>query len=96
MKVAAADSAYDFPLTHRVLEELGIDFFVVHQPAHDRTKAELKRDALIYEQRQDVYLRPTGKELRRKRLYRSGSGLFWKYWADKKDCSSCLLRQKYL
>ena len=45
---AAADSAYDFPLAHRALEELGIDFFVVPQPVHDRTKAELKRDVFTY------------------------------------------------
>lgn len=29
LKAAAADSAYDFPLAYRVLEEPGIDFFVV-------------------------------------------------------------------
>ena len=77
LRAAAADSAYDFPLEHRALEELGIDFFVVPQPAHDRTKAELKRDVFTYDEQRDVYLRPNRKELRRKRLYRSGSGLFW-------------------
>lgn len=96
LQAAAADSAYDFPLAHRALEELGIDFFVVPQPAHDRTKAELKRDAFTYNEQRDVYLCPNGKELRRKRLYRSGSGLFWEYWAEKKDCGSCPLRQKCL
>ena len=24
------------------------------------------------------------------------SGLFWEYWAEKKDCGSCPLRQKCL
>lgn len=90
LKAAAADSSYDFPLAHGVLEELGIDFFVVPQPAHDRTKAGFKRDAFTYEEQRDVYLCPNGKELRRKRLCRSGSGLFWEYWADKKNCGSCL------
>lgn len=28
VQAAAADSAYDFPLAHRVLEEQGITFFV--------------------------------------------------------------------
>lgn len=96
LNAAAADAAYDFPLAHRVLEELGIDFFVVPQPAHDRTKAEFKRDVFTYDEQRDVYLCPNGKELRRKRLYRSGSGLFWEYWAEKKDCGSCPLRQKCL
>ncbi len=79
LKAATADSAYDFPLAHQALEKLGIDFFVVPQPAHDRTKAELKRDASAYNEPRDVYLCPNGKELRRKRLYRSSSGLFWEY-----------------
>lgn len=34
LQAAAADSAYDFPLAHWVLGELGIDFFVVPQPAY--------------------------------------------------------------
>ena len=52
LQAAAADSAYDLPLAHRVLEELGIDFFVVPQPAYDRTKAELKRAAFAYDRQQ--------------------------------------------
>lgn len=96
LQAAAADSAYDFPLAHRVLEDLGIDFFVVPQPAHDRTKAELKRDAFTYDEQKDVYICPAGKTLHPKRLYRSGSGLFWEYWAERKDCGSCPLRSKCL
>lgn len=96
LKAAAADSAYDFPLAHRVLEELGIDFFVVPQPAHDRTTAELKRDAFTYDEQRDIYCCPNGKTLRPKRLYRSDSGLFWEYWAEKKDCEGCPLRSKCL
>lgn len=96
LQAAAADSAYDLPLAHRVLEELGIDFFVVPQPAHDRTKAELKRDVFSYDKQKDIYICPSGKELRPKRLYRSDSGLFWEYWANRTDCARCPLRDKCL
>lgn len=96
LQAAAADSAYDFPLAHQELEKLGIDFFVRPQPAHDRTKAEFKRDMFSYRPDRDVYLCPQGKTLARKGLYRSASGLFWEYWADKKDCGSCPVRQKCL
>ncbi len=96
LRAAAADSAYDFPLAHRELEKLGIDFFVRPQPAHDRTKVELKRDAFTYDAAKDVYICPNGNALRPKGLYRSDSGLFWEYWADKKDCGSCPLREKCL
>lgn len=42
IQAAAGDSAYDFPLAQRVLEERGIAFYVRPQPAHDRTQAEFK------------------------------------------------------
>ena len=56
LQSAAADSAYDFPLAHRELEKLGIDFFVRPQPAHDRTQVEFKRDAFTYDAAKDVYI----------------------------------------
>lgn len=96
IQAAAADSAYDFSLAHRVLEDLGIDFFVRPQSAYDRTKAEFKRDAFTYDGLQDAYICPNGKALRPTGLYRSGSGLFWEYWAEREDCSGCPLRGKCL
>ena len=96
LQAAAADSAYDFPLAHRELEKLGIDFFVRPQPAQDRTQVELKRDAFIYNEEYDIYICPNGKQLRPKRLYRSNSGLFWEYWADRAECGYCPLREKCL
>ena len=56
----------------------------------------MRRDVFTDEEQRNAYLCPDGKELRRKRLYRSGSGLFWEYWAEKKDCGGCPLRQKCL
>lgn len=96
IQAAAADSAYDFPLAHQVLEEHDIDFYVRPQPTHDRTQVEFKRDAFRYDQGEDVYICPDGKLLTKKRLYRSGSGLFWEYWASREDCGKCPLRQKCL
>lgn len=84
LRAVAADSAYDFPLAHRVLEEHGIDFFVRPQANHDRTQAEFKRESFSYNETENVYLCSNGKRLRAKRLYRSASGLFWEYWADRK------------
>ena len=31
-----------------------------------------------------------------KRLYRSASGVYWEYWADRGDCQSCPSREKCL
>lgn len=80
-QAAAADSAYDFPLVHRELEKLGIEFFVRPQPARDRTQAEFKRDAFTYDTAKDVYICPNGNAL-------YPNGLFWEYWAGRKDCGS--------
>lgn len=96
LQAVAADSAYDFPLAHRVLEDQGIDFFVRPQSTHDLTQAEFKRDAFAYNEAGDVYLFPNRKKLQVKRLYRSASGLFWEYWAERKDCSGCPMRDRCL
>ena len=96
IQAATADAAYDFPLAHRVLEEQGISFYVRPQPFADRTKVEFKRDAFSYDEEKDVYHCPNGKELQVKGLYRSASGVYWEYWADRGDCQSCPSREKCL
>lgn len=96
IQAVAADSAYDFPLAHRELEEHGIDFFVRPQSVHDRTVVELKRDAFSYDESQDVYFCPNGKQLKLNSLHRSASGLYWVYLAENRDCQSCPLRTKCL
>lgn len=93
---AAADAAYDFPLAHRVLEDVGIDFCVVPHRTHDRTEAKLKRADFAYDEVRDLYLCPNGKELRPKNLHRSASGLTWEYVAKREDCENCPLREKCL
>ena len=96
IQATAADAAYDFPLAHRVLDELGIRFFVRPQTAHDRTSVELKRDAFRYEEILDAYVCPNDKLLKLNTLHRSASGLYWLYLADKRDCQSCPFRSQCL
>ena len=94
IKTATADAAYDFPMAHRYLGDMKIDFFVRPQPFHDRTNAELKRDAFRYDEQLDAYVCPQGKFMRRNTLHRSASGLYWLYLAKKQDCHGCPLREK--
>lgn len=96
IQAAAADSAYDFPLAHRVLDELGINFIVRPKHAHDSTKSELKQEAFSYDKSTDTYVCPNQKLLKLNTLHRSASGLYWVYLADKEDCQSCPIRQKCL
>lgn len=96
IQAATADAAYDFPLAHRALEGLGVLFYVRPQPFHDRTEVDLKRDAFAYDEESDVYLCPSGKQLRVKALHRTASGLYWEYWADRQDCQNCPMRERCL
>ena len=96
VQTAAADSAYDFPLAHRVLEDMGIDFCVVPKQSYDRTEAAFKRGAFTYDEMRDRYLCPNGKELLPKNLHRSASGLTWEYLAKREDCECCPHRAKCL
>lgn len=96
IQAATADAAYDFPLAHRALGELGIDFFVRPQKTAARANAQFTRDDFRYDKGCNVYRCPGGKELCLGRLARSASGLFWEYQADKRDCALCPLRDKCL
>ena len=96
IQAATADAAYDFPLAHRALGELGISFFVRPQKTAARVSVQFTRDDFCRDENRDVYLCPIGKELCLRRLARSASGLFWEYQADKRDCALCPLREKCL
>ena len=96
IQAATADAAYDFPLAHRALGELGIGFFVRPQKTATRVSVQFTRDDFCRDENRDVYLCPIGKELCLRRLARSASGLFWEYQADKRDCALCPLREKCL
>ena len=96
IQTATADAAYDFPLAHRALGELGIDFFVRPQKTAARVSVQFTRDDFCRDVNRDMYLCPIGKELCLRRLARSASGLFWEYQADKRDCALCSLRGKCL
>lgn len=95
-QAAAADSAYDFGLAHRVLWDWGVDFFVRPQKSFDRTAAEFKKDDFRYDEERGSYICPNGKELKLRSLTRGAGNLSWVYRADAKDCQSCPLRGKCL
>lgn len=67
IQTATADAAYDFPLAHRVLRDMGIDFFVRPQTSFDCTNVELTRDAFYYDEIADVYVCPQGKSRKNSR-----------------------------
>lgn len=96
IKTATADAAHDFPLVHRVLGDLGIDFFDRPRKTVVQANTQFTQDDFRYDEERNVYLCPGEKELRLRRLARSVSGLFWEYHVDKRDCAACPLHYKCL
>ena len=54
VQIATADSAYDFPLAHRVLNDAGISFFVRPHAHTGGGKETMPRDAFTYHAEQDL------------------------------------------
>ena len=61
IRIATADAAYDFPLAHRVLGDMGIDFFVRPQKTAVRITTQFTRDDLHYEEGRNYTFAPQKK-----------------------------------
>ena len=91
IQTATADAAYDFPLAHRVLWDLGIAFFVSPRSRHSVLQTQMQRDDFTYDEEHDIYICPSGNPLLLAHLQRSTGGLSLLYRPDKRDCLLCPL-----
>lgn len=92
IQAATADSAYDLPLFHRVLKDHNIRFYV--RPCSNSLKACGKGNpsSFVYDEENDLYRCPQGKELELRNLTRLSGGLRWVYYSKKTDCDICPVR----
>ena len=92
IQAATADSAYDLPLFHRVLKDHNIRFYV--RPCSNSLKACGKGtpSSFAYDEENDLYRCPQGKELELRNLTRLSGGLRWVYYSKKTDCDICPVR----
>lgn len=92
IQAATADSAYDLPLFHRVLKDHNIRFYV--RPCSNSLKACGKGtpSSFAYDEENDLYRCPQGKELELRNLTRLSGGLRWVYYSKKADCDICPVR----
>lgn len=92
IQAATADSAYDLPLFHRVLKDHNIRFYV--RPCSNSLKACGKGNpsSFVYDEENDLYRCPQGKELELRNLTRLSGGLRWVYYSKKADCDICPVR----
>ena len=93
VQTATADAAYDFSLAHRVLDDMGVSFFVRPQARPNYSQVTLQPDAFHYDKEDDIYICPNGKILRLTFLLRGPSGLSLQYCPDKQDCLACPMRE---
>ena len=94
VQTATADAAYDLPLAHRVLDDMGISFFVRPQARPNYSQTALQPDAFHYDKEKDIYICTNGKTLRLACLHRGPSGLSLQYRPDKRECLECSLREQ--
>ena len=92
IQAATADSAYDLPLFHRVLKDHNIRFYV--RPCSNSLKGCGKGNpsSFVYDEENDLYRCPQGKELELRNLTRLSGGLRWVYHSKKADCDICPVR----
>lgn len=93
---ARADVIYAFSLAHQVLTEHGITFCVRPIKPHDQAEMEIKRDVFCYDEENDCYRCPNGKQLRLNALRRSAGVQRWIYSTDRQDCQACPMKENCL
>jgi len=94
IQTSTADAAYDFSLAHRVLDDMGISFFVRPQARPNYSQATLQPDCFQYDEEHDIYICPNQKTLHLAFLLRGPSGLSLEYRPDKQDCLACSLQEQ--
>ena len=94
VQIATADAAYDFSLAHRVLDDMGISFFVRPQARPNYNQTTLQPDAFHYDKEHDIYICPNGKALHLAFLQRGPSGLSLQYCPDKQECLKCFMQKQ--
>lgn len=88
-QAVVADSGYDFALAHHVLNHSNTVLFTRPRKIPDNNSVVFDRSKFHYEEAQDKYICPEGKELWLRTLHRSDNGLYWVYRAKASDCESC-------
>ena len=97
VRVATADSAYDFGLAHQVLGEHSVSFYVRPMESGAHPSVEFNREQFQYDRDNDCFRCPNGKELALTRVSRNaGSSLHWVYSARQADCQSCPMKERCL
>jgi len=96
IEAVGVDSGYDISLVHQELSKNSIEIYTPHNDEESTYKVEIKKHDFQYDEMDDVFVCPAGKLLYLKCLQRSEHNVFREYRANKKDCESCLLREKCL
>jgi len=90
------DSAYDVSLVHQELLKRNIKINTPQNDEEPTYKVEFKKQDFQYNETDDIFTCPAGKQMRLSCLQRGERNVLWGYRAKNKDCIDCPLREKCL
>ena len=96
IEAVALDSGYDTSLIHKTMSDKGICVSTPETKTKNNYKVEIKRDAFVFNQADDTYTCPNGKQLTFRSLERSESSIVHEYATTPKDCRDCPLKDRCL
>jgi len=91
IQTLGADSAYGTTLNFQALENMGIQLYTPGTSGGTTYQVELKRENFSYDQEQDCFICPQGKQLPLRSLERGNHNICRLYRADRADCQNCSL-----
>ena len=94
IQAACADSGYDTNLINQQLSERNIDFYAPKRTGQKRGTAEFQRKDFQYNEAQDVFICPGGKNSSPNRLNRTTNTAPKERRCPKAVCKDCPLRNR--
>jgi len=92
VKTTVADKAYGIGENYKYLYEHGITPCISHKRNSCNCDPAFSNDKFLYNEEQDFYLCPVGKQLKRRQFQRDKNAVIYK--ADRKICEQCPHFQK--
>jgi len=96
IEAVGVDSAYDISLVHQELSDKNIEIYTPENHEKPRHKVAFTREDFQYDEAEDRFICPAGKELFPKCLQRSSCNLMREYRAKSSDCKKCLQKESCL
>lgn len=92
--MAGADGAYGTSMIYRAMADMGIQLHTPKSESRATYKVEFRREDFRYDNENDCFVCPVGKELPLRSLEREQYNVCRVYRAGRKDCRDCPMLDK--